>query len=1091
MNYNDENNNELYSSYTDVNNNQMKSNNSQEKPYMLMTEKELNEKRKNNKYLILFIGVFFTVIGLISYNMYRMDKYEFYIKEPEVLLATNSTYQLELIPKNAENFDYKNYTYKVENTDIAEVDEYGLIKAKNNGITKVKVKLKNSFTDKEFNLHVDDVEVDTINFKENIEISAGESKKIAPIINNQEKINKTFDYESQDTKIASVDNYGNINAISEGSTKITVRSDNGVIGAADNQISAVVDVVIKKSGNEVQRVILTETSINIKRGSKAKLIALVTPINAVNQKITWKSDNENVSVDQSGNIVAKNVGTSTITATSDNGKSATCKVTVTNETVQVTGVSLNASSKEMTVGQQDYLIATPSPSNATDRTIVWSSSNPKIVSVTDGKITALNTGSVVIIAKSLNGKTATCKINVKKEEKVVSQVEVTGIELNITNTTLDIGGTVNLTATVSPNNATNKTIIWTSNNESVASVSNGTVIAKKEGTAVITAKSVNGKEASCVIIVRPKVVEVTKPKVIEQTDSNESEKEKKYRKALIEAAEAFYRKGAYLQYDAARRLYKLSPENISEQNIGYTNCSGYTHQVYYQTFGEEIPLMTKDLREYANDASYRKKYPKFNNGNDIIIYSDNGVKEKVKKDSDYWKKFNDKLINIVKAGDVVVTESHAMLIKGVNNGIIEFYQSVNYSTTNYTGGVYTYKSNSFTDGYEEYGTLEFGYVNYLNTSKTTKSLSQFLEMRNQDVIIIIRFINSSTVNKLSLTSSAKARLNYPSIEINKVGKVNNTDNKIVNLNGTIKYIITIKNNSNQTYKSLKVEEKLSDYVEFVSANDGGNLNGKNVIWNVSEIAPNTEKQFEYTVKAKNGKKGDYVVSTGKVGNDSIGYISNAIIIHQIGKNLSSNSVNSILNYYNNNKNKVFSNKSEWEFIKEAYKSVNSTKINNILNTLSGLKNNTKFVSVASCSSKDVDTNIASYKIDSNVKNIVLFNYYGVQFKSNVCNNDYIYIHYAWNRHTSLANEYKERTRTVLKSNLVTGDIVVYNLKIENTTKSRALLYVDGKLIGLDSNGKVTVVIPEKSTSKKDIDIDKFLRNLMGYNFVILRPSLAV
>ena len=302
-----------------------------------------------------------------------------------------------------------------------------------------------------------------------------------------------------------VDSYGNVNAIGEGKTKIVVRSENGVTGE--------VDVVIKKSKKEVQEIKLTETSINLKKGNKAKITAIVTPIDAVNQQITWKSDNGNVTVDNNGNIVAKNIGTSTIVAITANGKSATCKVTVTDETIQVTGVSLNTNKKQMTVGQQDYLVAKISPDNATDRNIIWSSSNTKVVSVTDGKITALSAGNAVIIAKSKNGKTATCVVDVKKEEKVVSQVEVTGIELNITNTTLDIGGTVNLSAKISPNNATNKTVIWTSNNDGVASVSNGTVTAKQAGTAVITAKSVNGKEASCVIVVRSNAIEVTSIKL--------------------------------------------------------------------------------------------------------------------------------------------------------------------------------------------------------------------------------------------------------------------------------------------------------------------------------------------------------------------------------------------------------------------------------------------------------------------------------------------------------------------------------------------------------------------------------------------------
>ena len=1111
MNNNDENNgNGLYSSYTDVLEKQINNQNQNKGIYQ-----EEPKRSALNKIIIVCAYMFFIVLGYIAFNMYKMDKYEFYIKEPEVLLATNSSYQLELIPKNISIFDYKNYTYQVENTDIAEIDNYGLIKAKNIGTTKVKVKVKNGFTDKEFNLRVEDVAVNTIDFKESVEISTGESEKITPIINKQEKINKTVNYESTNSSVASVDSYGNVNAISEGSTKIVVRSENGVTGE--------VDVVIKKSGNEVQGVILTETAINIKRGNKARLIALVTPINAVNQKITWKSDNENVSVDQSGNIVAKNVGTSTITATSDNGKSATCKVTVTNETVQVTGVSLNASSKEMTVGQQDYLIATPSPSNATDRTIVWSSSNPKIVSVTDGKITALNTGSVVIIAKSLNGKTATCKINVKKEEKVVSQVEVTGVELNITNTTLDIGGTVNLSAKVSPDNATNKTVIWTSNNESVASVSNGTVTAKKEGTAVITAKSVNGKEASCVIIVRLKEIPATK------TETTIAD----YQKYIQEVADAYYYRGNNSQYCLSRtaNLSKTTPEQITSQNIFYTVCNHFISSIYYEAFGISVPTGAEsDSLEYAN--AFVKAKGGISNSAGLIEYwtqktDKNGNvisgtitkwvgKTQVEEKITDWNKYKLELIKKLNVGDIIVVKGHSIMIYDfVYNDKGEKIDAITIeSTSNYVTNIAKFpraisKASIFNKntGVSE-GTIQKRYFinNYPLSDQFNKNYNRSgLYIQSRQFFIVIRpvyekngklyNVNPNKEEEFKVKNKTIKRAQYSRIYIEKT--VDKFNNSIINTNELLTYTIKIKNNSNQNYKSFTVREKYDSQKVSISNINGGQQEGNEIVWNVSGLAKGAEKVISYTVKVNSNSSGT-ITSTGTVAGISSSTIVNTIATNN---NLSSTNKNKIVTELNKNIN----SKKGYELINKIYKDVFNVSLNLNDKVISNL------VSVNNKNRVSLNTSSEYYKM-------IINNYYGAlaaeqsssgsQFPS------------FWD---SSDNSYgKKRARTIYKENLKTGDILIYKniqkkdskTKYEEESGCYYLVYVEDNtpitkngvkysgFIGIDNKGKIKniteagYITPILGNDNKvtlyynDNIINDFQTILAKDLYVILRPSLV-
>ena len=174
----------------------------------------------------------------------------------------------------------------------------------------------------------------------------------------------------------------------------------------------------------------------------------------------------------------------------------------------VTSVTLNRSSVNIEVGKTYTLTATVSPSNATNKTITWSSSNTSVATVNNGVVTKKAAGTATITAKSNNGKTASC---------TVGDIPVSSISLNVSNVTIDVGKTYTLTATILPNNATNKVVTWSSSNTSVATVnSNGVVTGKSEGTATITAKTNNGKVASCMV----KVMRIVMATSITLLDNN-------------------------------------------------------------------------------------------------------------------------------------------------------------------------------------------------------------------------------------------------------------------------------------------------------------------------------------------------------------------------------------------------------------------------------------------------------------------------------------------------------------------------------------------------------------------------------------------
>lgn len=201
-----------------------------------------------------------------------------------------------------------------------------------------------------------------------------------------------------------------------------------------------------------------------------------------------------------GNVALRSI----VLATEQGGQYKPDDVVYTIENkVPVTGITLNATSQELNAGQTFQLSATVAPSNATNKSVKWSSSKSSVATVSStGLVTAVAAGSATITCEAQDGSgvKATCNITVK-----AATVAVTGITLNATSKELTTGQTFQLSATVAPSNATNKNVTWNSNKTSVATVSsNGLVTAVAAGSATITCEAQDGSgvKATCSIIVK-------------------------------------------------------------------------------------------------------------------------------------------------------------------------------------------------------------------------------------------------------------------------------------------------------------------------------------------------------------------------------------------------------------------------------------------------------------------------------------------------------------------------------------------------------------------------------------------------------------
>ena len=181
---------------------------------------------------------------------------------------------------------------------------------------------------------------------------------------------------------------------------------------------------------DVEKVSLNKSATTLTEGESETLTATITPSNATGDKtVKWSSSNEAVAaVDSNGKVTAKKAGTAVITATSSNGKTAGCTVTVKQKEIAITGIGLNKSTTSLTEGESETLTATIAPSNATgDKTVKWSSSNEAVAAVdSNGKVTAKKAGTAVITVTSSNGKTAGCTVTVKQKDTYTGLRDVNG-----------------------------------------------------------------------------------------------------------------------------------------------------------------------------------------------------------------------------------------------------------------------------------------------------------------------------------------------------------------------------------------------------------------------------------------------------------------------------------------------------------------------------------------------------------------------------------------------------------------------------------------------------------------------------------------
>ena len=396
---------------------------------------------------------------------------------------------------------------------------------------------------------------------------------------------------SNNSNIASVNaSSGYIYGRSAGTTRIYAEATDG------SGIRDYITVTVK-SDIAVETVTLNRTSVALEKGDCINLTATVCPSNATNTAVTWRSTNTSVATVSNGVVTAKKRGTACIyaEAADGSGASARCHVQVT-EDILVSSVTVNPPSKTMRVGDSDYLCATVCPENATDRCVEWSSSNSGVVSVNaeSGLIYAKKAGTATIYATATDGSGCYgwCEIT------VTGVVPVSSVTVSKSTVTLYPNKTCKLCATVCPEDASNKTIRWTSGDENIATVDSvtGRVTAKSAGRVAIYARAQEGSNVSdyCCVTVKK-----------ENPEPEEDKGETPVPESTVQDPVDVYT-GAHLLRNTIISLFDGQGIKVVAQYDSTRLSAGVLGRGWYHNYEKHLVQTEDEIRVYSTPSVYSK-----------------------------------------------------------------------------------------------------------------------------------------------------------------------------------------------------------------------------------------------------------------------------------------------------------------------------------------------------------------------------------------------------------------------------------------------------------------------------------------------------
>lgn len=414
----------------------------------------------------------------------------------------NEPIEISVVPDEA---DYQEVTWSSLDEEIATVDENGVVSAVKAGTTTITATsiepTPNAATPKKVDIQVTVQQLATGIEQKGTKIDVGKGRTLTlnASVLPEDVTQGKLEWKTEDAKIASVAN-GKITGVGLGNTIITASTTDGTDISASWEVNVFTPVTNLTSS-------VTKISLNV--GEKSDPIEYtVKPDTAEYIAVDWASSNEEIAtVDDRGVVTALKAGEVKITGTSlepldDKTPAKTCTVAVT-VLQPAMGISINDENQTLPNGKRVALEAVISPKDTSNTKVKWESGDPKVATVAaNGTVTALKAGTTKITATTTDGSdlSAECVITVIQG--------VTGIKPSGWETVLFEGEHENLCVIITPEDATNQSVKWSSDNTRIVEVdSNGRITAKKAGKAKVTATTMDGTEKSCTfnIVVEPDV----------------------------------------------------------------------------------------------------------------------------------------------------------------------------------------------------------------------------------------------------------------------------------------------------------------------------------------------------------------------------------------------------------------------------------------------------------------------------------------------------------------------------------------------------------------------------------------------------------
>ena len=408
-------------------------------------------------------------------------------------LGDTFTLKATVYPTYAEN---KNVLWSSDNTEVATVDENGLVTAVGYGKATITAKTEDRNKTRTCEVTIAPISVTGVTLnKTAVTIGVDEQFTLVPTISPANATNKEVTWSSGKTSVVKVEN-GVITGLAEGKSIIIVKTKDGSKTAACT-------VTVKNT--PVIGVTLDTTEASLRVGKSVQLNAVIAPTDASNQHVTWTTTNASVAtVSETGNVTAVTPGQATITVTTEDGSyQASCEVTVIGTKVE--SVMITPETLDLTVGNAVALKASITPEDADVTDVVWSSSDEAVATVSElGVVKAVAEGNAIIRVTTIDGgKTADCIVAVTAGSEGEEKISVTGIAITESELSLMIGDSHALTTEIIPEDATDKTVSWLSTNPKVVYVDeDGVIVACGTGEAdVIVCTKDGGLEAVCHVTV--------------------------------------------------------------------------------------------------------------------------------------------------------------------------------------------------------------------------------------------------------------------------------------------------------------------------------------------------------------------------------------------------------------------------------------------------------------------------------------------------------------------------------------------------------------------------------------------------------------